>query len=144
MYWYTTFKTNCFGMPLLDIICINNLGKSCTMFVALLSNSKYTSFRWTLSEFQKNLKVKPKVIFSDEEEALRKSNWLMLSWMIILGLKEIFPKSIINLCAWHIEQKLKKKVVYLNKGNNKKSKTLFKTIINIPYSEYEDKYQKSY
>jgi len=44
------------------------------MFVALLSNSKYTSFRWTLSEFQKNLKVKPKVIFSDEEEALRKSN----------------------------------------------------------------------
>ena len=69
----TTFKTNRFGMPLLDIICINNLGKSCTIFVALLSNSKYESFKWAFEEFKKNLQVIPGVIFSDEEEALRKS-----------------------------------------------------------------------
>jgi len=69
----TTFKTNRFGMPLLDIICINNLGKSCTVFVALIANSKFESFKWALSEFEKNLRVKPKIIFSDEEEALRKS-----------------------------------------------------------------------
>ena len=41
----TTFKTNRFGMPLLDVICVNNLGKSCIVFVAMLENSKYESFQ---------------------------------------------------------------------------------------------------
>jgi len=65
-------KTNRFGMPLLDIITIDNLGKSCTIFVALLHNQKYEEFRWSLECFKANLINQPQVIFTDEEEALRK------------------------------------------------------------------------
>jgi len=48
------------------------------------------------------------------------------------------------MCAWHIEQKLKKKVLHLNKGSNPETKALYKKIINIPYCEYEDDYSKKY
>ena len=43
-----THKTNRFGMPLLDIITIDNLGKSCTLFIALLRSQKYEEFLWAL------------------------------------------------------------------------------------------------
>ena len=42
------------------------------------------------------------------------------------------------MCAWHIEQKLKKKVFYLNKGKNEEAKSLYKTITSLPYCEYND------
>ena len=69
-------KTKRFGMPLLDIITIDNLGKSCTIFVALLQNQKYEEFKWALECFEKNVNNSPLVIFTDEEEALRKGNCL--------------------------------------------------------------------
>ena len=47
----TSHKTNRFGMPLLDIVCINSFGKTCTVFIALLKDSKYESFIWALNEF---------------------------------------------------------------------------------------------
>ena len=52
----TTFKTNCLGMPLLNIICTNNWGKSYTVFVTLLSNSKYTNFNGSYQNSEKILK----------------------------------------------------------------------------------------
>ena len=65
-------KTNRFNLPVLDVILINNYGQSCTCFFSLMPNQKYDSFEWSLSNFQKQLKKTPKVIFSDDEEALRK------------------------------------------------------------------------
>lgn len=80
----TTFKTNRFGLPLLDLICINNLGRSCTIFVALLENSKETSFNWALEQFKKATGITPKIVFSDEEDALR--NGMSLFFFIIFFL----------------------------------------------------------
>ena len=37
-----------------------------------MSDQKYDSFEWSLLNFQKQLKKTPEVIFSDDEEALRK------------------------------------------------------------------------
>jgi len=67
-----THKTNRFGMPLLDIITIDNLGKSCTLFIALLRSQKYEEFLWALKCFKNNIQNSPLVIFTDEEDALRK------------------------------------------------------------------------
>lgn len=74
----TTHKTNRFNLPLLDIIIIDNLGRSCTCFVSLLSDQTEASFNWALSAFKSKLKKCPAVIFSDEEEALI-SSYLFLS-----------------------------------------------------------------
>ena len=70
----TTHKTNRFNLPLLDIIVINNLGRSCTCFIALLENQKTESILWALRAFKEKLTVTPNVIFSDEDEAIIGSN----------------------------------------------------------------------
>ena len=66
-------KTNRFGMPLLDIVTIDNLGRTCTIFIALLKSQKYEEWKWALECFKSNLTSLPQIIFTDEEEALRKS-----------------------------------------------------------------------
>ena len=60
-------------MPFLDIILVNNYGKTCLCFIALLKNQQIDSFKWALTKFIENLKDYPTVIFSDEEEALLSS-----------------------------------------------------------------------
>jgi len=65
-------KTNRFNMPFLDIALVNNYGQTCWCFFSLLPNQKYDSFEWSLQQFKTQLKYSPKVIFSDDEEALRK------------------------------------------------------------------------
>jgi len=70
----TTHKTNRFNLPLLDIIVINNLGRSCTCFIALLENKKTKSILWALRAFKEKLTVILNVIFSDEDEAIVGSN----------------------------------------------------------------------
>ena len=67
----TTHKSNRFGLPLLDIIIVNNYGMSCTCFISLLENQKTESFEWALKNFARYFNKMPKVIYSDEEEALR-------------------------------------------------------------------------
>ena len=66
----STHKSNRFGMPLLDVVVVNNLGHTITCFISLLQNQKYDSFHWALSNLKNQLKGEPVVIFSDDEEAL--------------------------------------------------------------------------
>jgi len=61
-------------MHLLDIIAINNLGKSITCFIALLEDQKSESFLWALENMKKNMTKAPTIIFSDDEEALGNGN----------------------------------------------------------------------
>jgi len=70
----TTHKTNRFNMPLLDIVVINNLGHTVTIFLSLLGDQKQGSFLWALSKFKNHLKKEPGVIFSDDDEALVNGN----------------------------------------------------------------------
>ena len=68
----TSHKTNRFNLPLLDIALISNIDQTCSCFFSLMPNQKYESFEWSLINFKKQLKNSPEVIFSDDEEALRK------------------------------------------------------------------------
>jgi len=75
-------KTNRFNMPFLDIALVNNYGQTCWCFFSLLPNQKYDSFEWSLQQFKTQLKYSPKVIFSDDEEALRKGIILFIFFLI--------------------------------------------------------------
>ena len=74
----TSHKTNRFNLPLLDIALINNYGQTCMCYFSLMSNQKFDSFEWSLQKFKSQLKREPKVIFSDDEEALRAGNSLKM------------------------------------------------------------------
>jgi len=60
----------------------------------------------------------------------------------ILAIKKIFPESKNNLCAWHIQQGLKKRFAYLNKGNNKQKKKIYNKIIMLPLADYPGKFEE--
>ena len=66
----TTHKNNRFNLPLLDIVAVNNLGKTVTVFISLLENQKTESFVWALKSFASKLTNKPLLIFSDEDDAI--------------------------------------------------------------------------
>jgi len=71
-----THKINRFNMPLLDIVVIDNYGKTVTCFFALLSNLKQETYVWALEKFKSQLVQNPNVIFSDEEDALTNGNFI--------------------------------------------------------------------
>ena len=61
-----THKLNRFNLPLLDIIVIDKLGRSCTCYVALLPDQTESSFLIALKDFKKKkLKKQPNVILSN-------------------------------------------------------------------------------
>ena len=70
-----THKSNRFNLPLLDIVIINNLGKTCFTFFALLKNQQFESYAWALQHFKSQIKKVPTVIFSDDEESLAKGKY---------------------------------------------------------------------
>jgi len=92
----TSHRTNRFGLPLLDIVCVNNYGKTCTIFVALLKDSKYESFLWALTEFKTQLSSHPKIFFSDEEEALRKGIFYYCFYLFFSYVKSFSKNKMFN------------------------------------------------
>jgi len=73
----TTHGTNRFNLPLLDIAAINNFGKTITCFFGVLPDQKFETFVWALQNFKDQIQLTPKVIFGDEDDALRKGKYLL-------------------------------------------------------------------
>ena len=73
-----THKTNRFNLPLMDIVIIDQNGKTCTCFVALLKDQTKESFKWALEAFKSQLKSNPRVIINDEEESLLSGNFFYI------------------------------------------------------------------
>jgi hypothetical protein len=61
----------------MDICIINNLGKTCSIFIGLSDNQKFESLLWLLEKFSSLFRQKPKVIFTDDDETLRKGKDLL-------------------------------------------------------------------
>lgn len=71
--------------------------------------------------------------------------------MLSIAIKDIFPTSKRNLCAWHIQQNLKKKFCFLNRSkknesqDDRKHKTeLYQMITNLPFLKYEEDFEEDY
>lgn len=60
-----------------------------------------------------------------------------------LAIKVVFPRSENFICSWHVQQNLKKKFCFLNRGNDPKKKTLYREIINLPFSNYPEVFEGS-
>lgn len=54
----------------------------------------------------------------------------------MLAIQQVFPDSKNNICSWHVQQVLKKRFAFLNRGNNENNKKIYRTIIQLPFSDY--------
>ena len=85
-----TYKTNKFGMPLLNVVGITNTYQTFNAGFAFLPNELESSYVWALPEM--SAIITPKVIATDRELALMNA------------IKHVFPGCSIVLCIWHINK----------------------------------------
>ncbi|XP_021840674.2 protein FAR1-RELATED SEQUENCE 5-like [Spinacia oleracea] len=91
-----TYKTNKYGMPLLDIIGMTSLNKSFYAAFVFLQNEKEEDYVWALKNFSSILgfNCQPQVIVTDRKLAL------------IGAINIVFPETTHLLCVWHIQKNI--------------------------------------
>ena len=96
----TTYKTNKYRLPLLEIVGVTCTGLSFSAGFAFLSSEKEKNFIWALQKFRGSLltsHVGPEVIVCDRDLALMNA------------INIVFPKARNLLCRFHINKNVKAK-----------------------------------
>lgn len=96
-----TYKTNRYGLPLLDIVSLVSTGQTCFIAFAFIRDEKQDTYETVLkclAEAYRALNLQyPRTILTDKERAL------------INAINTVFPETKIISCIWHIEMNLLKK-----------------------------------
>ena len=87
-----TYKTNRYGMPLLNIVGITSTYQSFNAGFAFLSAETEYEYVWALTEFAKI--AQPKVIITDREMSLMNA------------IRIVYPTCANLLCVWHINKNI--------------------------------------
>ncbi|XP_068498558.1 uncharacterized protein [Phaseolus vulgaris] len=96
----TTYKTNKYRLPFLEIVGVTCIGLSFSAGFAFLSSEKENNFIWALQKFRGSLltsHVGPEVIVCDRDLALMNA------------INIVFPKARNLLCRFHINKNVKAK-----------------------------------
>ena len=89
-----TYKTNRYGLPLLNIVGVTATGNSFNIAFAFLQNEKQSCYVWALNAFKSCVNHEPAVVVTDRELAL------------MAALSEVFPRVKHLLCVWHINKNI--------------------------------------
>ncbi|GAB2267617.1 hypothetical protein Dimus_038675 [Dionaea muscipula] len=102
----TTYKTNQFDLPLLEVVEVAPTGQNFHVAFAFIKNEKKYSFVWTLKKLKTlfGTLAGSGVIVTDRDKAL------------INAVQEVFPNSSHLLCRRHIAKNAKKKLIDLTKS----------------------------
>ncbi|XP_052727423.1 PKS-NRPS hybrid synthetase cheA-like [Vigna angularis] len=96
----TTYKTNKYRLPLLEIVGVTSTGLTFTAAFALLSSERQSNFTWALERFKGLLLTSeggPRVIITDIDLAL------------INAINNVFPETYQMLCTFHIAKNVRAK-----------------------------------
>ncbi|KAK9677636.1 hypothetical protein RND81_11G157200 [Saponaria officinalis] len=88
----STYKTNKYGMPLVEFIGVTPSGKNFSIGYAIVTSEDENGYRWCLEKIRSLLpeNVSPSVVVTDRELALTNM------------IAEVFPNAAHFLCTWHI------------------------------------------
>lgn len=89
-----TYKTNKFGMPLLNIVGITATYHSFNAGFAFLREETEHNYAWALQQFKEITQISPKVVVTDRELALMNA------------LSAVLPACKNLLCIWHINKNI--------------------------------------
>ncbi|XP_012858121.1 PREDICTED: uncharacterized protein LOC105977367 [Erythranthe guttata] len=129
-----TYKTNKYGMPLLEIIGITPVGRNYTIAVAFMSHEDADTYEWTLNCLKELLDgVEPDAILTDRELGLLKA------------LPNVFPFSYHMLCIFHINRNVEANATKFM-GGNKDQGLIFRRVLwaKLVKSETEEEYHYNY
>ncbi|CAN1183106.1 Protein FAR1-RELATED SEQUENCE 5 [Linum perenne] len=89
----STYKTNRYGYPLVELIGIIPVRKSFTIAYVIMKYESIDSYKWVLEKLKMLVEEDsvPNVIVTDRELGL------------LAAIKETFPQSVHLLCIWHLE-----------------------------------------
>lgn len=98
-----TYKTNQYGLPLLDIVGFTATGHSIYLVFAFIRDEKQSTYEVVLqclAETYDQLGLQyPRTILTDKEEAL------------ISAINQVFPDANTIICIWHVNMNLMKKAL---------------------------------
>ncbi|XP_012841587.1 PREDICTED: uncharacterized protein LOC105961870 [Erythranthe guttata] len=129
-----TYKTNKYGMPLLEIIGITPVGRNYTIAVAFMSHEDADTYEWTLNCLKELLDgVEPDAILTDRELGLLKA------------LPNVFSFSYHMLCIFHISRNVEANATKFM-GGNKDQGLIFRRVLwaKLVKSETEEEYHYNY
>jgi len=89
-----TYKTNRFGMPLLNIVGVTSTYHSFNAGFVFMSEEVEENYTWAFEKFRQCLVSNPKVISTDRELALMNA------------IASVFPSTKNILCVWHVEKNI--------------------------------------
>ena len=97
----TTYKTNRYNMPFVQVVGVTSTGKSFSIANAFIYKEREENFTWVLQRLKEMLNnyMEPRVIVTDRDLAL------------INTCNKIFPNPYKSLCRFHIQSNIAKKCV---------------------------------
>lgn len=66
----TTYRRNRFNLPLVNVVGVNNLGKTIMLAFGMLNNETISSYTWFFRMLKHCWQKNPKVFISDEDESI--------------------------------------------------------------------------
>lgn len=92
----STYKTNRFGLPLLNVVGVNSNYRTFTIGLAFMTNESESAFTWVLRNIEALFPTNayPKCIVTDRDLALMNASGC------------VFPNSKPILCKWHINKNI--------------------------------------
>ncbi|XP_074266996.1 protein FAR1-RELATED SEQUENCE 5-like [Silene latifolia] len=99
----STYKTNLYRLPLVEMVGVTPVGKSFVIVYALVTHESEDGYRWVLQKLKALLNdvVQPNAIVTDCEQGLLNS------------IPTVFPDSSHLLCLWHIYANVETKALSL-------------------------------
>lgn len=83
----------------MECVCgVNNHLSSILFAAIIISNEVSDSFVWLFEEFKICMKVAPKTIITDQDDAMN------------VAIAKVFPNTFHRLCKWHITHKMCNKI----------------------------------
>lgn len=96
----TTYSTNQYNMPFAPVVGVDNYGKTVLFGAALLKDEKENTFRWLFRAFLRSMGgLHPETIITDQDVAMRNA------------IRAVMLHSTHRFCNWHIQRKMKQKLV---------------------------------
>ncbi|XP_074304814.1 protein FAR1-RELATED SEQUENCE 2-like [Silene latifolia] len=99
----STYKTNLYGLPLVEMVGVTPVGKTFVIAYALVTHESEDGYRWVLQQLKALLNdvVQPNVIVTDCEQGL------------LNAILTVFPDSSHLLCLWHIYDKVETRALHI-------------------------------